>query len=595
MRVIALTLLAVLAGAAVVDDVKNRPVSKVVTLLKDMITQLEKEAESDEEVYEAMGCWCETNDKEKTKAIADADASMSDLESDIQAAAARNGELEVKIAAMKKEITEKTESLKTATALREKEHGEFNAAEKESIQAVTMLKNAITILGKHHAGLLQMTPAVQESMGSALRWVALKHEELSEMEVEHNALRGSSPSTNVASLLAVASTAGNDASSIDAKLIKALSGEHTSNADVPIEFGTRILARAAKQAAALVQAAPSAGSYAPQSSAIFGILKQMKEEFEGDLSQSQKDEIKAAEEYTELKAASEKALEAGKAKLDDMEEEYATNTKTLSDAKEDFETTQDQRSADVKFLMNLKDKCRDLDAEFAKRTKARGLEVTAVAETIGILTEDDSRTLFNKNMGFLQVKSASSAAMKARGLAAMTLLKAAKQMPDADYQVFRPSDDKPHEQLAAIAVQVQLDAFSKVKKAIDDMVADLKGQQEAEVKKKDFCNKEFDENEKMTYTNEQARDDLDDKIKGLTATLEKLAEETATAKTEVADMEVAIKQAGENREKENADYQEEITDQRMMQAILGKALERMQKSTSLLLSSSRSHLCSSSP
>jgi hypothetical protein len=48
-----------------VADAKNRPVSKVITLLKDMLKQLEKEAEDDEEIYDKMACWCETNDKEK--------------------------------------------------------------------------------------------------------------------------------------------------------------------------------------------------------------------------------------------------------------------------------------------------------------------------------------------------------------------------------------------------------------------------------------------------------------------------------------------------------------------------------------------------
>ena len=33
-------------------DAKNRPVSKVITLLKDMLKQLEKEAEEDEEIYD---------------------------------------------------------------------------------------------------------------------------------------------------------------------------------------------------------------------------------------------------------------------------------------------------------------------------------------------------------------------------------------------------------------------------------------------------------------------------------------------------------------------------------------------------------------
>jgi len=234
----------------------------------------------------------------------------------------------------------------------------------------------------------------------------------------------------------------------------------------------------------------------------------------------------------------------------------------------------------VKFLRELKLKCKELDREYAARSKARGLEVKAVAETISILTDDDARSLFAKKMSFLQVRSSNSAAMRARSRAASMLLAAAKkQTPDLGslYQVWKSNDPKPHEQLAAMAVQVQLDAFTKVKKAIDDMVADLKTQQADEVKKKDHCNSELDENEKMTYTTKEKKADLEDKIAGLEATLEKLAEEIAAAKKEIADMEVAIKQASEDREKENAEFQEEITDQRTMQAILAKALARMQQ------------------
>merc|ERR1719326_1788493 len=58
---------------------KNRPVSKVITLLKDMLKQLEKEAKEDEEIYDKLACWCETNDKEKTKSIADAEDKIATL------------------------------------------------------------------------------------------------------------------------------------------------------------------------------------------------------------------------------------------------------------------------------------------------------------------------------------------------------------------------------------------------------------------------------------------------------------------------------------------------------------------------------------
>merc|ERR1719281_529765 len=48
---------------------------------------------------------------------------------------------------------------------------------------------------------------------------------------------------------------------------------------------------------------PPGKSYAPQSGEILGILKQMLEEFERDLSTAQKDEIAAQTEFEELKAS----------------------------------------------------------------------------------------------------------------------------------------------------------------------------------------------------------------------------------------------------------------------------------------------------
>merc|ERR1719456_1269217 len=49
-----------------------------------MLKQLEKEGEEDEEIYDQLACWCETNDKEKTKAIADAEAKITDLTTKIE-------------------------------------------------------------------------------------------------------------------------------------------------------------------------------------------------------------------------------------------------------------------------------------------------------------------------------------------------------------------------------------------------------------------------------------------------------------------------------------------------------------------------------
>merc|ERR1719409_1330146 len=76
---------------------KNRPVSKVITLLKDMLAQLEKEAEEDEAIYDQIACWCETNDKENTKAIADAEARIADLTTKIEELTANSARLATEI------------------------------------------------------------------------------------------------------------------------------------------------------------------------------------------------------------------------------------------------------------------------------------------------------------------------------------------------------------------------------------------------------------------------------------------------------------------------------------------------------------------
>merc|ERR1712060_365888 len=105
---------------------KNRPVSKVITLLKDMLKQLEKEAAEDEEIYDKMACWCETNDKEKTKAIADAEAKIEDLTVKIEELTAASARLNTEIKNLEKEVAANQEALDQATAIREKQLAEFN-------------------------------------------------------------------------------------------------------------------------------------------------------------------------------------------------------------------------------------------------------------------------------------------------------------------------------------------------------------------------------------------------------------------------------------------------------------------------------------
>merc|ERR1719379_1671990 len=123
-----------------------------------MQKQLEKEAEEDEEIYDKLACWCETNDKEKTKAIADAEAHIEDLTSQIEELSATSARLNTEIKNLEAEVKENQDALDTATELRAKQLAEFNAEVKDVLQSIQALKNAIIVLSKHHPGaLLQMS------------------------------------------------------------------------------------------------------------------------------------------------------------------------------------------------------------------------------------------------------------------------------------------------------------------------------------------------------------------------------------------------------------------------------------------------------
>merc|ERR1712176_1403966 len=112
----------------------------------------------DEEIYDQMACWCETNDKEKTKAIADAEAKIADLTVKIEELTASSARLNTEIKNLEKEVAANQEALDQATAIREKELAEFNAEEKDLLESISALKAAITVLSKHHSGSLLQLP-----------------------------------------------------------------------------------------------------------------------------------------------------------------------------------------------------------------------------------------------------------------------------------------------------------------------------------------------------------------------------------------------------------------------------------------------------
>merc|ERR1719345_401536 len=295
---------------------------------------------------------------------------------------------------------------------------------------------------------------------------------------------------------------------------------------------------------------------APASGEIFGILKQMKESFETNLANSQKEETTSQSDFENLKAAKESEISAGQDQTDTKTQELATTDEKNAQSKENLEDTREVLAADTEFLSSLKQQCQNVDQEFEERTKTRQLEIQATSKALAFLSSDEAHDLFSRTLNFVQKQSTQHSARR---------VQVSKALAAASQKFSDP-------RLSALAVQAKLDAFAKVKASISDMVEKLNQEQADEVKHKDFCVEELNNNERDTENKNRDKSDLEATIEDLGMTVDTLGKELETLKKDIADLQVQMKRAGEDREKQNKEFQTTVADQRATQKLLTVAL-----------------------
>jgi uncharacterized coiled-coil protein SlyX len=491
---------------------KRNAVQKVVSLLNEMSAQIEKEAADDAEMYDKMACWCETNVKEKTKAVADAQARISDLNAAVPEYAAKGAQLEVDIKQLGKDVVTATGALDEATGIREKEHAEFLLSEKDMISNIASLKSAVNVMSKVAAGAALNQESMKQIQG------LLRH------NMEHHRV-----------------------------LLQGLTST---------QHKTMFSFLQSEPAAMLQQTRGKRAAAKAPSSAIFGILKSMKEQFETSLGEAQEEEKLGAEQFADLKKAKTAEIAANKDLVETKTVQLAEAKEKKATSKEDLEDTRVQLSADNKFLSDVSLKCDSADKDYADRVKVRNEELKAVSETIAILTDDDAKDQFNKSgMGtFIQ-------------LSMRTVRKSAKEL--AMKRLVKASKDLKKPELATLAMEMRLSGFEKVKESIDKMHAALKAEQAEEVKQKDYCTGELMENEKNVAEKMDLKGDLEAKINDLTTQIADLTDAIAGLSAEVAETQKEMMKASQIREAANKEFQTCVEDQRATQAILKKAVDKL--------------------
>merc|ERR1719321_2478013 len=307
--------------------------------------------------------------------------------------------------------------------------------------------------------------------------------------------------------------------------------------------------------------------YVPQSAEIVGILKQMKDEMEKDLAETEAAEKNAQAEYESLVAAKEKEIDAATAEIESKMTRVAELGVALATAKNDLEDTKEGLEEDKKFLADLDKNCELKKKEWAEYQKMQAMELVALAETIKILNDDDALELFKKTLPSASFMQLQVTAAEVRRLALETLRAARAPGHGRDSRL----------DLLEMALQGKKVGFEKVIKMIDDLVALLKDEQIEDDKKKEWCETELDTSDDKKKALEHDISDLEKAIADAEETIATLKSEIEALEDGIKALDKSVEAATEQRKEEHEDFVETTAANNAAKDLIGFAKNRMMK------------------
>jgi hypothetical protein len=315
------------------------------------------------------------------------------------------------------------------------------------------------------------------------------------------------------------------------------------------------------------------GDYAPASTKIQGILKGMYDSFTANLETANAEEAEKQKAYEELHATSLQEHATLTATLEAKTKEHADAEKLLADDKVLLEETKVQLAADEKFFDETKASCKTKAAEWAERTRLRTEELAGMAKAIQIL-QGGSETFGGAFGSSLIQLSASKQALiqisaskqdKARSAAYAKL----KGLVRAHHGGLR---------LAFLAAELQSGGhFDKIIKMIDRMIADLRVEEQEDIKARDVC--QLNENKLQA-----AEDDLQHNIEKKGDEKERLENTKGGVEKKIATQKEAInatkdemKEMLERRNADEEEFKKALKDDVDAMALLQAAIESITK------------------
>eukprot|EP00933_Yihiella_yeosuensis_P059571 TRINITY_DN60_c0_g1_i1.p1 TRINITY_DN60_c0_g1~~TRINITY_DN60_c0_g1_i1.p1 ORF type:complete len:685 (-),score=234.25 TRINITY_DN60_c0_g1_i1:73-2127(-) len=497
-------------------DDEHRPVQKVVKLLEGMQATIEKEAEADEKANSKMECWCSKNKEDMNTQIEEATNTIDKGKATIAEYEAKAKSLGTEIRELTKEVAKNKATLDTAHALR-KDQREKAAKDIKSLQdnIDAVAKAELAISFTQTGSQLLQTQAQVQAVAARLKQVA---------DANKDRIRKISTRADRMEL---------------EEFIKD-----------PQQF---LELRKGRKGDAFLQG--DGGS----ASAIDGLLQDMKRDFMEDMKSEQAEDTTNEKHYQELVTAKNAEVKAGENQIEAKTKIKARAGKTVADTKEEVMGAQDSLTDGQTYLKTVTEKCALSAEEYQARFKVRAEEVQAVGKTIQILDSDDAHALSGRSLSFIQTSSSASEERVAR--AAQVLTRAGKSLDAV--------------RLLSLGMNAKKKGLDKVKEAMDEMTTALKKEAKDEIKKRDVCTKELNENILDTEDSNRKKTALTGTIGELRASIEETEKQMDEVKDNIKTLESDKQEAADNRGKESKEFASFVRDQKQTQVLLKKAINAL--------------------
>jgi chromosome segregation ATPase len=516
--------IALLALSARAEEAKSNPLGKVFELMSALETKIVKEGEAEAKAFKEFFDWCDSASQNLNNEIKTAktkeeklNAQIGELTSDLEVGTSKIEQLSTAISTNEAELSD-------ATSVRNKEHADFAAAEKELVETVDTLDRAVSIIStemsKNAAALTQIDTSNMNSLLSALG--------------------------------AVVEAAGFTTN--DKQRLTALVQAHQSAEDS--EAG-----------------APAAATYKSQSGGIVDVLEDLKEKADGELAEARKAESSAKHNFDMMKQSLEDQMAAD---TKDMNEEKAAKEA----AEEGKATAEGDLASTVKALKEAEDglatthgDCMTTAADHEATVAARNEELKVIATAEKILKDSTSGAV-EQTYSFLQV-AASSKMTTRTDLANSEVVTLVKKLARDHHSAALAQLASRISVVARYGTKDGANPFGKIKGLISDMITKLEKEAEAEATEKAYCD------EQMAKT-EAKKAELDGTIAKLTNKIDRNSARSASLKEEVAELQAELAALAKTQSEMDKIRSEENANYRVAKAVLTQGLEGVRKALSVL-------------